>query len=338
MSVLIAHSAAAVLLLLQCTPTSGLLGLPSALRQRSSLLFAEPSALTVKYFERVDQVEAAGGAGGSSSLRGLQGLENAWEKLKNGGWQVEPGKVVDASREGVAKGGQAQYDIAVCGGTLGIFYATAMQRLGYRVCVLERGKIAGRPQEWNVSKKEINAMLRMGVLMESDVAAITGIEFNPVRVGFKNEGEGFEVLVRDVLNLGVKPDVLIALVKERFEALGGTVLEGAALGKIDLHSDMAQLHYEGGGGGGGGGEESSVTARLVLDSMGNGSPISKQIRGTVEPDGVCVVVGTCASGYDQGNNTYGDLIYTNTPITQKSESDLQYFWEAFPSGSGPTDR
>jgi len=92
------------------------------------------------------------------------------------------------------------------------------------------------------------------------------------------------------------------------------------------------------GRGRGGGEESSVTARLVLDSMGNGSPISKQIRGTVEPDGVCVVVGTCASGYDQGNNTYGDLIYTNTPITQKSESDLQYFWEAFPSGSGPTDR
>lgn len=44
--------------------------------------------------------------------------------------------------------------------------------------------------------------------------------------------------------------------------------------------------------------------------MGNGSPISKQIRGAVEPDGVCIVVGSCASGYNAQNNTYSDVIYT----------------------------
>jgi hypothetical protein len=135
------------------------------------------------------------------------------------------------------------------------------------------------------------------VLEESDVTAITGIEFNPVRVGFKTDTQdpsnGFEIYVRDVLNLGVKPDVLIELTMKRFLALGGTVLEGAALGKIDLYSDMAQLHYTGdtpGKGEGQKGQEGqegtaeSVTARLVLDSMGNGSPISKQIRGQVEPE------------------------------------------------------
>ena len=55
-----------------------------------------------------------------------------------------------------------------------------------------------------------------------------------------------------------------------------------------------------------------VKARLMLDAMGNGSPISKQIRGPVEPDGVCVVVGSCASGYNEQNNTYSDVIYTGT--------------------------
>lgn len=44
--------------------------------------------------------------------------------------------------------------------------------------------------------------------------------------------------------------------------------------------------------------------------MGNASPISKQIRGPVEPDGVCVVVGSCASGFKAENNTYSDVIYT----------------------------
>ena len=52
----------------------------------------------------------------------------------------------------------------------------------------------------------------------------------------------------------------------------------------------------------------------MLDAMGNGSPISKQIRGPVEPDGVCVVVGSCASGYNEQNNTYSDVIYTGTNV------------------------
>ena len=50
------------------------------------------------------------------------------------------------------------------------------------------------------------------------------------------------------------------------------------------------------------------------------------------------MVGTCARGFDAANNTYSDVIYTDTPITTKKESNLQYFWEAFPAGSGPLDR
>ena len=36
----------------------------------------------------------------------------------------------------------------------------------------------------------------------------------------------------------------------------------------------------------------------------------------------------------------GDVIYTNSPIEPPSSPlpDLQHFWEAFPSGSGPRDR
>jgi hypothetical protein len=72
--------------------------------------------------------------------------------------------------------------------------------------------------------------------------------------------------------------------------------------------------------------------------MGNGSPIVKQIRGPVEPDGICIVVGGCARGFPAANNTYSDVIYTDTPLTTKSSSQLQYFWEAFPAGSGEGDR
>ena len=54
--------------------------------------------------------------------------------------------------------------------------------------------------------------------------------------------------------------------------------------------------------------------------MGNGSPITRQQRFGLKPDGVCAVVGSCASGFDAATNTVGDIIYTNTPIQDKGET------------------
>ena len=48
--------------------------------------------------------------------------------------------------------------------------------------------------------------------------------------------------------------------------------------------------------------DNAVTARLVLDCMGHGSPAVRQLRWGHKPDGVCLVVGTCASGFQ--DNTH----------------------------------
>lgn len=74
--------------------------------------------------------------------------------------------------------------------------------------------------------------------------------------------------------------------------------------------------------------------------MGHGSPIVQQLRAGKRPDGICLVVGSCARGFDPAKNTTGDVIYTNTDIQPENAavSDVQYFWEAFPSGSNPSDR
>jgi len=95
-------------------------------------------------------------------------------------------------------------------------------------------------------------------------------------------------------------------------------------------------------------QEEAITARLVVDAMGNQSPISRQARGTARPFGICIVVGTTASGFDL-NNSMGDLIYTNNglwtgdvpsghPDGEFGSPRKQYYWEAFPTGSGETDR
>jgi hypothetical protein len=51
---------------------------------------------------------------------------------------------------------------------------------------------------------------------------------------------------------------------------------------------------------------------------------------------VCLVVGTLASGF--ASNSGSDVIVTDQDMSVLGESPLQIFWEAFPAGSGPTDR
>ena len=60
--------------------------------------------------------------------------------------------------------------------------ATALQRKGFKVCVVERGPLKGRTQEWNISRKELNELVHYGVLEEEDILASISSSFNPIRV------------------------------------------------------------------------------------------------------------------------------------------------------------
>lgn len=195
--------------------------------------------------------------------------------------------------------------------------------------------------------------MRTKILTEDELKSIISIIFNPVRVGFHfnpDATDGFEMFTTDILNVGVKPSELIKLVKEKYLAVGGTILEDTEISRLDLYNDAAVVTGRKLEKSSSSTESTDITisSRLIIDAMGNASPIAKQIRGPVEPDGICIVVGSCARGFDPLKNTYGDVIYTNSEIVkretipsssaQKSSSQLQYFWEAFPAGSDPRDR
>ena len=253
---------------------------------------------------------------------GAQGNPKCWAKLRE-----QQGKELD-------------YDIVICGGTLGIFFATALQLKGLRVCVLEAGDLRGREQEWNISMNELLELKELGVLTQDDIDAAVKTEFPACRSGFKNKevtptvggyfdnGIGYECITNDVLNLGVSPAILIERVGKRFRELGGTLQDKTPLqGVCTSVTAGAAVDI--------GSDKEPVTTSLVLDCMGNGSPISRQQRYGKKPDGICAVVGSCAGGFDQQTNLIGDIIYTNTEMQDKGENGmLQYFWEAFPVGIG----
>ena len=147
---------------------------------------AAEQSLTEQMFEQLAEFNRenvqAGGAGGGTTLADLQNMDRVWERVRCPPPSTSAPQVVTTAAKPL--GAAAEYDAVICGGTLGIFLATALQLRGARVAVLERGALRGRAQEWNVSRGELRSLVEVGVLTEKDVEDVIGLEFNPVRVGF----------------------------------------------------------------------------------------------------------------------------------------------------------
>ncbi|MBD2137668.1 FAD-binding oxidoreductase [Anabaena sp. FACHB-1237] len=205
-------------------------------------------------------------------------------------------------------------DVIICGGTLGIIIGCALAVRGLKVTVLERGILQGREQEWNISRHELQVFRKLNLLTETELETAIVTEYNPARVSF---AAGTEIWINDVLNIGINPLYLLATLKNRFLAAGGTLLERTPFNNVVIHSNGIKVNNE-------------FTAKLLLDAMGHLSPITKQARQGKKPDALCLVVGSCASGFPK--NDSGDLLLSFTPL----QNQCQYFWEAFPAKDGRT--
>ena len=266
-----------------------------------------------------------GGAGGQSTYDALLRLDESWTKLRRG--ELPPPRDI-VFEEPSAPTETPDYDVCVCGGNIGILLATALVLRGVRVAVLEAGALRGREQDWNASRKEVEELIEAGVLTREEAEEVIGIEFNPVRCGFPG---GEDVWLADVLNVGVRPERLIHFARQRFEAAGGVVLEHTPLAAVRIRPGAAVLSTKDG---------TELRTRLVVDCMGQRSPIVAQTRGGAPPDGVCVVVGSCADGFDADANCFGDVIFADstTEAAGAAACPTQYFWEAFPASASPTQR
>lgn len=132
------------------------------------------------------------------------------------------------------------YDVAVCGGTLGVFVALALQKLGHRVVIVERRTVEGRTQEWNISRHEMHGLVDLGLITEAEAEAAVVSEFNPIRSGFY--GADDDIWKRDILNLGVCPKRLIGTLRRKFLEHGGRILEQTVFQSADVFQDGVRLN------------------------------------------------------------------------------------------------
>ncbi len=244
-------------------------------------------------------------------LAGLKRADDLWLSYRTG--NLPAAQVIHQAETPLDS---VEWDVVICGGTLGVLVGAALAQRGWRVAILERGRLQGRAQEWNISRRELAALVELGLLSEAELESVIASEYNPARIQF---GEGAPLWVKDVLNVGVDPRELLEQLKAKFLAAGGQLFENTAFDSAWVHPNGVLVKAE-----------QPFTTRLLIDAMGHFSPLVRQARGTAKPDAVCLVVGTCAQGYPQ--NDTGDLIASFTPLRHQ----CQYFWEAFPARDGRT--
>jgi lycopene cyclase CruP len=289
------------------------------------------AALTKRILSSMPAEPQAPGSGGAGTFESLLHADKAWTDLKNTDWEARreraPPHFLEVTSESLAS--KPESDVVILGGTLGVVLALALQKRGLQVTVLEKAPlVAGRQQDWNISRKELETMLTEGIMTQEEVDAAS-IEFNPMRIFFATEdGYDFQTNVTDTLNLGLKPDAVIKAAKEKFEAAGGKLVQGFAASRVLSRPNGVTVR----------GEHQEVSARLLVDCTGHGSAITRQARWAERPDGVCCVVGSCFDGFEESRNTAGDYLGANKGLISKGDHAVQYFWQAFPSSTGPRCR
>ncbi|MEM9922818.1 MAG: FAD-binding oxidoreductase [Cyanobacteria bacterium P01_D01_bin.50] len=260
-------------------------------------------------------------------LGGLRRADNILTSLKEGNASVP--MVVKETQQPL---GNVDWDVIISGGTLGILIGCALLSRGMQVALIERGILRGREQEWNISRNELQVLLELNLLTTEELEKAIATEYNPARVGFTS---GTEVWVENVLNIGVYPVYLLETLKQRFLERGGKLFENTPFTEAVVHPDGVMVNNQ-------------LKGKLLIDAMGNFSPIARQIRQGfpakffspkkiwqgarqgVKPDALCMVVGTCAEGFPE--NHTGDLLLSFTEL----QNQCQYFWEAFPAKDGRT--
>lgn len=258
--------------------------------------------LTEQFFSRLPADASAG----------LRRTDELWRSLRLGTLPVPT--VVQESSESLES---IDWDVVICGGTLGILLGAALAQRGWRVALLERGNLRGRDQEWNISRRELDVFVSLGLLTPAELEQAIATQYNLARISFLG---GDEVWVKDVLNIGIDPVYLLETLKQKFLQAGGQLFEQTPFAGAIVHPNGAIVQAG----------EREFSTRLVLDAMGHFSPIVQQARQGKTPDAVCLVVGSCATGFPA--NKTGDLLVSFTPI----QNQCQYFWEAFPARDGRT--
>ena len=148
----------------------------------------------------------------------------------------------DQTAPGGRLGGKPEFDVCICGGILGIMLGLSLLNGATSVCIVEKRAVQGRKQEWNISRQDLDVLTRLSLLAPEEIESCIVTRWEQDRIAFKGEKE--DMWIQGALDLGVDPQRLIALLREKFLARGGTILEHHMFRRAHVYDDMARVELK----------------------------------------------------------------------------------------------
>lgn len=279
--------------------------------------------------------------GGFESLRRVSAMNERWRRLVRG--ELPRDAVVEV--DGALPETEAEFDIIYAGGGLGLVSAAVLaQHYNRRVLIFDRYRPGATHREWNICEWELRQLVRMQLLTEAELERIIAARYRTGIIEFAGTHSRWKqhtLWIDNVLDLAVEADALLTLCAEKICAAdnGSRVRGGLSFSRVYIPKGKHR------------GESNAVVevidesgtmhrygARLVVDAMGAGSPISYALSAGRPYAGVCPTVGTVARGFVEGDGKtevdpeLGEVLITRTGTT----NGRQLIWEGFPSGEDRT--
>ena len=261
---------------------------------------------------------------GRDALAHVQSLDRRWASLIRG--ERPPAQV----HHGDLPPTDADFDVVVAGGSLGLLAALALARRGWRVMVFDQRVAGSAHREWNISQEEAQALIPSGLFTEADLNEVAMRHYRTGLVRFAaGQAPTHELWLDDVLDVAVDAGALLRLARARLAACGVTVLDHrefrgvwlAASGPARSVVEVAMAD----------GRCERYGASLLVNAMGATSPLSLALAATPF-SGVCPTVGTVARGYAADGPRGVDLDLGEILVTTAHADDQgrQLMWEGFP--------
>jgi lycopene cyclase CruA len=159
-------------------------------------------------------------------------LERGWERILAGDVDERVHRT-----DGVLNGKTAQFDLIYAGGGLGLLHAALMAQVyGRRVLLFDRSEVGCAHREWNISRRELSALVDLGLVSWQELDTVVMREYRDGVVRFYDSPQS-DVAARDlwlpeVLNVALDANALLRLMRRKLEAAGAVVLSGRAFREV----------------------------------------------------------------------------------------------------------
>ena len=301
-------------------------------RAFAALQPAPSATATASLAERYPHTVAAFNAMNAlDHLERVERLDAVWRGIRAGGQGPNSNAKTKVRRFSAGHNEPPTYDLIYAGGGLGLLHAAVMaQKFGRRVLLFDRGEAGCVHREWNISQRELAALVEIGLFSWQELDAVVMRRYERGIVRFHTSETPTDLWLPTVLNVALDAGLLLRLARTKLEAAGGTVLDQRLFRGMAVEAGQAQhvcIEVEAPGG-----VSEQHHGRLLLDGMGSTSPLALERFAGQPFAGVCPTVGTVVSGLEPGDaaNQYNPQIGDILLSIDDAQRGQQYMWEGFP--------